>query len=75
MVSVSSQIDEPAERVGIVMWIGFDKVMDQEVFCDLLSFHRDFSSTVDLLASAGDNAQLDDYVEAFEVETNVFDVD
>ena len=75
MVSVSSQLDEPAEQVGIVMWIGFDKMMDQEVFCDLSSCHLDFFSIVDLLASADDTFQPVDYDEAFEVETNVFDVD
>jgi len=51
------------------------RMEDQEVFCDLSSCHRDFFSIVELLASADDTFQPDDYGEAFEVETNVFDVD
>ena len=51
------------------------RIEDQEVFCDLLSFHHDFFSTADLKVSADDTVQPDDYGEAFEVETNVFDVD
>ena len=75
MVSVSSQLDESADQVGIGMWIGFDKMMDQEVFCDLSSCYLGFFSIVDLLASADDTFQPVDYDEAFEIETNAFDFD